>query len=222
MPHNAEYSYPSHEELDAPTSPVEYICEELRTGGHGSQLRENIMNGLGSIYGNSPLVGSFRQYANTLARARKYSSSAYEDEAREAKPFRTHAFYAGSLLATHAMTQVLSENDRQKILRWWYGDEGAVKDLLKETERGMKFAATVLNAADSYPALFESQSEELQDTLMTAADHLFDDLSPKPRTEYENEFMFGYVFSANAVEVIYGEIRKEGIGDVGLGHFALP
>jgi hypothetical protein len=222
MPQNPELPYPIQEHLDTPSSPVERIYEELRTGGHGSRLRENLFVGLGAIYGKSQLVGSFKTYANVLARARKYSSSVHEDQAEEKKPYRTQAFYTGSLLATHTMIQMLETGERQRVLQWWYGDDNAVQDLLEETERGMQFAATVLNAADGYADLFEAQPEELQDALMTAATQTFDDLPATPRAEYESEFMFGYVFSANAIKVIYEEICEYQEEEIGWGNIALP
>jgi hypothetical protein len=222
MPNNSELSYPVREYIHVPTSPAEWIDEELRTGGHGRQLRESLIIGLNAIYGNSPLVKSFKSYANAIATARKYSSSVQENFAEERIPLRAQAFNAGALLATHSTVQMLDTAVRQRILMQEYVDENDVQDLFEETKRGRQFAATVLNAADTYGDLFESQPMELQDAIMTAAGQTFGDLPATPRTEYENEFMFGYVFSANAIRVKYEEISKDADSPNDEGNFALP
>lgn len=203
MTYSSELSYPAREHLHLPTDAIEWIDEELRTGGEGRYLRASIGTELHAMYSKSELTKSFRWYADALLNAKMHIADSRQEHATESSP---HTFYVGALLATHATLQPLDKDMRQAILRQGCDDAGNVVDSFAEIgEEKQHMNASMYDAVNTF---LLTNSDELKSVVITAAERAYSDFPRTQAAEYEVEFMFGYAFSAQAIKNIHTALER--------------
>ena len=196
-----EAVYPIREYLHTPINPVEWIDEELRVGGSDAELRRSFGTQLYAIYGKSTLGESFHYHAQTLNKAHARTADALGEDYDQSSDYRGHAFLMGTLLATHSHLRSNYSHHRQEILSRWSNLPHASFDS-DESKGELQRMAHVLNAVEEYPIWYEQQDEQTKDVLTTSAARLFSDFPNELSIECEYNFMFGYLFAANAIEEI--------------------
>ncbi len=186
--------YPVAEHLATPSTPAEWIAEELRTGGVGERLRVCIRDGLGSIYHGTNLARSLYVDSKTLA-----PNYAVIGGPELTLSFRSEVFYSGALLGMHAGLGGVESTKRQTMLGLWHGDKAAFDD--DQTEYLQNKSVLMQGALSDCFQRLDQYPDELRDVIIEASVSSFSDKEDTMvALGYGQTMMFGTVYAMHAVE----------------------
>lgn len=193
-----ELNMPAREYVISPIVPSDVIDSELRAGGSGRILRENIEYGLGAIYNHTPLARSLREYADMLATARQYEAHQagwpYLDMGDE----RERAFYGGALLALHAEVSIETPRMRRIILASQARERPVPGETFSQMEQ--RRVAELLDYSYHHYGWFNDQSDDLQKVIVDTALRAYDTSGSPIADACQVEMIFGCTYTLNVVQ----------------------
>lgn len=196
MEQESIYPYPQREHLSMPLTAAERLHEELRVSGEGQMLRDNVINGLGELYGRTPLGQSLYVYSETMA---WFDSD--EESAEVARIAKLQMIYSGALMATHVGLEVLPGQRQQQLLQMRLS--GAAEVLAGDAMKRMKIATDVDRLRDVLPMrlLCEYTSEDRQ-ALDRFAHAMLSDYDTEMALLFGEDVQLGYVLGAQTIAMM--------------------
>lgn len=192
------FDIPERENLATPKVASDVIESELRTGGSGTMLRENILYGLGAIYDNTRLAGSLQEYASMIDISRQYDAFRRKQTFIPMADARTQAFYAGSLLALHAEMSLEKPAQRRHMLSHTASERVPHSETPHQTER--RRVAELLEYTHHHFNWFGEYSKDLQISIATAASRAYESDDHFVAVACQTELVFGCTFTFKVIE----------------------
>lgn len=192
------FEQPAREYIAPPNVPSDVIDSELRTGGSGLVLRENIMLGLGAIYNHTSLAQSIHEYASMLDVARQYEASEANRLFLATGDLREEAFYNGALLAIHAEVSLDSSRLRRIIL----ASKARALPITKEAPGQSEYRRVeeLLTYARLHYDWLDAQPDDLQHVIIDAAEQAYDTPGHPIAEACQREMIFGCTYTMNLIE----------------------
>lgn len=197
--------YHPSEDYQFPVTTADRILDELHYGGEGKTLRHRWTTELGRVYGGSQFAKSYAKYSSLAVDTHAHAVLIGTDQSVSGLEVASYssARQVGGLLALHTILPTIEDRrSRQIVLR---SDlHGIFFDNMSEEQ----IAAESLDEYDLKGLLFDNQDDDLQWSLLSAAEKLYKDYPGHIAAQQEENFLFGYLnagFKINAILHLIGE-----------------
>lgn len=197
---------------------IQCIDDEVKYAGEGSVMRTRLLRELSGIYGHTPLIRSFQVISKVVAHSERTLANTHPDTPPGVSQRYPHAIYTGTLLATRSLlhpdvlrtprlTQLRKDILSSSFLAYQPNSAGEYVHISTDGYAADQCREQVDLLVDAFPSVFNSQDQDLRDTLINATDKLYSDMpNGRVAAEFENRFLLGFFLGGTAISSLASEI----------------